>query len=130
MILHKKMGEKVREGELLFTLFAEVDGSPPEGSKRRAITTADVDAACARSAASDTTPNASSSARTARARSNEAIERSSACLVSLCGAGHDLGALRRAEGARRLPGRRSVASVSVIYAAALMMRIDSCWLDR
>ena len=48
MLLHKKMGEVVREGELLFTLFAEVDGSPPEGSKRRAITSADVDAACAR----------------------------------------------------------------------------------
>ena len=46
VLLHKKVGDELREGDLLFTLFAEVQGKA--GTSRRVITDADVDSACER----------------------------------------------------------------------------------
>ena len=49
VILHKKVGRTLREGDVLYTLFAEVGGRPETAAgPRRVITSEDVDAACRR----------------------------------------------------------------------------------
>ena len=49
MLLHKKVGDTLREGDVMFTVFAEVGGSPttPMGT-RRVIERRAVDVACSR----------------------------------------------------------------------------------
>ena len=49
VLLHKKLGDSLREGDVLFTLFAEVGGNAqtPHGT-RRVISHEDVNSACAR----------------------------------------------------------------------------------
>ena len=46
VLLHRKVGDSLREGDILFTLFAEVGGDA--GTSRRVITDDDIDVACAR----------------------------------------------------------------------------------
>lgn len=49
VLLHRKLGAALREGELLFTLFAEVGGSAStKEGPRRVIAMADIDIACRR----------------------------------------------------------------------------------
>mmetsp|Transcript_7403 Transcript_7403/g.20233 ORF Transcript_7403/g.20233 Transcript_7403/m.20233 type:complete len:562 (+) Transcript_7403:204-1889(+) len=49
VLLHKKLDALLREGDVLFTLFAEVGGATAvRDGTRRAITAADVEAACGR----------------------------------------------------------------------------------
>ena len=49
VLLHKKMGAELRQGDTLFTLFAEVGGATQTAAgARRAISAADVEVACKR----------------------------------------------------------------------------------
>ena len=50
VLLHAKLGRTLCQGDVLFTLFAEVGGSTttPSGGTRRVIETDDVDVACRR----------------------------------------------------------------------------------
>ena len=48
VLLHKKVGDPLRQGDVLLTLFAEVGGSEGPSGTRRVIDQSAVDAACAR----------------------------------------------------------------------------------
>ena len=49
VLLHKKMGDSLRQGDVLFTMFAEVGGTGGDSEvPRRVITPTDVDASAAR----------------------------------------------------------------------------------
>lgn len=48
LLLHKKIGDELREGDVLFTMFVEVDGTRGETGTRRVINGDSVDKACTR----------------------------------------------------------------------------------
>ena len=48
VLLHAKLGRTVKQGDVLFTLVAEVGGEAGKGGTRRVITMEDVDEACGR----------------------------------------------------------------------------------
>lgn len=48
VLLHKKVGDELRQGDVLFTLFAEVGGTSGSSGTRRIIDQGGVDAACER----------------------------------------------------------------------------------
>ena len=48
MLLHKKAGDELRQGDVLFTLLAEVGGTGGASGTRRVIDQGGVDAACER----------------------------------------------------------------------------------